>query len=165
VRTSPFLSPLFLGAGGSQQPTEETVPASGFVTFPLTLNNAAASASGWAMPPGRDAVCTGHAVPGSQEALWAQTLEHDRVGRDWGEATVVAHIDAAKKEAAEIVVEAKHRADVMVATAERRAGELNAKADAAEKELAGFAREIAGASAELAAMKAAANDFKQRFAN
>lgn len=73
-----FLSPLFGG------PTEETPPPTGFATFPLTLNDAAASAATWAMPPGREPACTGHVIPGSQEQTWVQTMQQDTVGRRWG---------------------------------------------------------------------------------
>lgn len=73
-----FVSPLFGG------PTEDTPPPTGFATFPLTLNDAAASAASWAMPPAREAACTGHVIPGSREQTWIQTMRHDSVGRTWG---------------------------------------------------------------------------------
>ncbi|MFF4693263.1 alpha/beta fold hydrolase [Streptomyces sp. NPDC001307] len=65
-------------------PTEETPPSTGFATFPLQVNNAAAVSGTWQMPPEREAACTGHVVPGSQQQLWSQFLQLETVGRDWG---------------------------------------------------------------------------------
>jgi pimeloyl-ACP methyl ester carboxylesterase len=73
-----FLSSFF---GGS---TEETPPPTGFATFPLTLNDAAGSAAGWAMPPARESACSGHVIPGTPEQLWVQTMKYDVLGREWG---------------------------------------------------------------------------------
>jgi pimeloyl-ACP methyl ester carboxylesterase len=73
-----FLSPFFGG------PTEETTPPTGFATFPLSLTTRAGQDSGWRMPPEREAACTGHVVPRSQEQLWEQTLQQDELGRSWG---------------------------------------------------------------------------------
>ncbi len=64
-----FLSPIFGG------PTEETPPAGGFVTFPLSLTERNAE---------RDAVCAGHRVEGGTDYAWAQLMDHDVVGRRWG---------------------------------------------------------------------------------
>lgn len=73
-----FVSSLFGG------PTEETPPPTGFATFPLTLNDESGSDAVWAMPPAREAACSGHVIPGSQEQLWAQTMKLDTLGREWG---------------------------------------------------------------------------------
>jgi pimeloyl-ACP methyl ester carboxylesterase len=78
VSRAVFLSSIFrLG------PTEEP-PAVAAPTFPLTLTTRAGSNGGWAMPAGRDAACGGHVIPGSQDRLWAQMMEHDTLGREWG---------------------------------------------------------------------------------
>jgi pimeloyl-ACP methyl ester carboxylesterase len=73
-----FLSSIF---GGT---TEETPPATGFATFPLTVNDVSGSDGTWAMPPAREAACTGHVIPGTQEQVWTQTMALDPVGREWG---------------------------------------------------------------------------------
>jgi pimeloyl-ACP methyl ester carboxylesterase len=72
-----FLSPFFGG------PTEETPPPQGFVTFPMTLNSAGQTA--FNMPPGRESVCTGHVVAGSQQQVAAQNLAQDPLGASWGQ--------------------------------------------------------------------------------
>ncbi|RZU75868.1 pimeloyl-ACP methyl ester carboxylesterase [Micromonospora kangleipakensis] len=75
-----FLSSLFFATG----PTEEPPPA-GFATFPLHVFNAASVATNWQMtPPGREAACTGHVVPGSREQVWTQVLEGETLGLEWG---------------------------------------------------------------------------------
>jgi pimeloyl-ACP methyl ester carboxylesterase len=77
-----FLAPLFLNAGGSQVQLEELpAPPGGYVTFPLALTPA--SAGGWAMPPGRDEVCTGHVIPGVPEEQAAEVRELDPLGASW----------------------------------------------------------------------------------
>ncbi|AJF67049.1 hypothetical protein [Streptomyces vietnamensis] len=58
-------------------PTEETTPSAGF----STRSDGDAT---WAMAPERDAVCTGHVVPGSRDQLWTQLMEEDRLGSTWG---------------------------------------------------------------------------------
>jgi pimeloyl-ACP methyl ester carboxylesterase len=74
-----FLSSLF------GLPTEETPPPTGFATFPLHVFDAASLNSAWQMSsPEREAACTGHVVPGSQEQLWTQIQETDPVGLGWG---------------------------------------------------------------------------------
>jgi hypothetical protein len=50
-------------------PTEETPPPTGFATFPLQFNNAAAVPGTWQMPLVREAAYTGHVVPGIQQQL------------------------------------------------------------------------------------------------
>jgi pimeloyl-ACP methyl ester carboxylesterase len=70
-----FLNSLFGG------PTEE--PATSLPTFPLTLNDRSGSDAGWRMPPNAPD-CTGRIIPGTQEQLWTQTMEHDTLGREWG---------------------------------------------------------------------------------
>ncbi|MER7000952.1 alpha/beta fold hydrolase [Streptomyces sp. NPDC000410] len=65
-------------------PTEETPPPTGFATFPLRLTDAAGNAGVWRMSPEREAACTGHVIPGSQEQSWTQNMEQDSVGRNWG---------------------------------------------------------------------------------
>jgi hypothetical protein len=35
-------------------------------------------------PLGCEATCSGHIIPGTQEQLWCQTLEHETLGRGWG---------------------------------------------------------------------------------
>ena len=71
-----FLAPFFGG------PTEETGP---FATFPMTVNPVMGQLPGnFAMPPGRDEVCTGHIIERTPEQISAQVLEQDPVGRDWG---------------------------------------------------------------------------------
>jgi dienelactone hydrolase len=70
-----FAAPFFGG------PTEETTPPGGFVTFPLTV----VSPGEWsAVPPEREAVCTGRVITGAPEQLAAQALDQDSLGRDWG---------------------------------------------------------------------------------
>jgi hypothetical protein len=74
-----FLSPIFGG------PTEETMPAGGFVTFPLSLSERSEVVDSDRMPNAeRDAVCAGHRVEGSTDYAWAQLMDHDVVGRAWG---------------------------------------------------------------------------------
>ncbi|MFK0256336.1 alpha/beta fold hydrolase [Streptomyces sp. NPDC090445] len=65
-------------------PTEEVTPPTGFTSFPLRLSTEAGSNTSWDMPPGRDAACTGHIIPGSQRRLWKQLMEEDRLGSTWG---------------------------------------------------------------------------------
>jgi pimeloyl-ACP methyl ester carboxylesterase len=65
-------------------PTEEVRPAAGFTSFPTNLSTRSDSDGTWAMAPDRDAACTGHVVPGSQQQLWTQLMEEDRLGSTWG---------------------------------------------------------------------------------
>ncbi|MDX6348313.1 MAG: hypothetical protein QOF84_3103 [Streptomyces sp.] len=65
-------------------PTEEVTPAAGFTSFPTNLNTRSDSDGAWAMAPDRDAACTGHVVPGSQNQMWTQLMEEDRLGSRWG---------------------------------------------------------------------------------
>ncbi|MET7703026.1 hypothetical protein [Streptomyces sp. NPDC005485] len=65
-------------------PTEEVTPTTGFTSFPTNLTTRSDSDSTWAMAPERDAACTGHIVPSSQQQLWTQLMEEDRLGRRWG---------------------------------------------------------------------------------
>jgi pimeloyl-ACP methyl ester carboxylesterase len=69
-----FLNSLFGG------PTEEPDPF-GRPTFPLTLNDRSGSDALWLMPT---APCDGQIIPGTQEQVWKQTMEHETVGREWG---------------------------------------------------------------------------------
>jgi pimeloyl-ACP methyl ester carboxylesterase len=71
-----FLNSLF---GGD---TED--PELGRPTFPLTVNGKSGSDANWRMPVDREAACTGHVIPGTQEQLWNQTMEHDTLGSQWG---------------------------------------------------------------------------------
>jgi pimeloyl-ACP methyl ester carboxylesterase len=74
-----FLSPIFGG------PAEETPPAGGFVTFPLSLTERSEVVDSDRMPnTERDAVCAGHRVEGGTDYAWAQLMDHDVVGRSWG---------------------------------------------------------------------------------
>ncbi|MFF8378238.1 alpha/beta fold hydrolase [Streptomyces sp. NPDC015661] len=65
-------------------PTEEVTPPAGFTSFPLRLGTQEGSNGTWAMPPGRDAACTGHIVANSQSQLWTQLMEEDGLGSTWG---------------------------------------------------------------------------------
>ncbi|MDQ1033346.1 hypothetical protein QF035_010928 [Streptomyces umbrinus] len=65
-------------------PTEEVTPAAGFTSFPTNLNTRSDSDGAWAMAPDRDAACTGHVVPGSQNQMWTRLMEEDRLGSRWG---------------------------------------------------------------------------------
>ncbi|MBT2440150.1 alpha/beta fold hydrolase [Streptomyces sp. ISL-36] len=65
-------------------PTEEVTPPGGFPTFPTRLTQEENILSGPTLPPGRDAVCTGHRIPGTQEQLWQQMMEEDPLGSTWG---------------------------------------------------------------------------------
>jgi pimeloyl-ACP methyl ester carboxylesterase len=78
-----FLAPFFFVAPSVQAPTEETPPPTGFVTFPLTVSRMTGTTP-FEMPPGRDAVCTGHIIDGTPGQVVAQTREQDNVGREWG---------------------------------------------------------------------------------
>lgn len=75
VNRAVFLSSFY---GGT---TEETMPPTGFVTFPLTLNRRPGAP---VLPPDREAACTGRVVPGSQDQFWEQIMEQDTEGRNWG---------------------------------------------------------------------------------
>jgi pimeloyl-ACP methyl ester carboxylesterase len=70
-----FLNSLFGG------PTED--PETGRPTFPLTLNDRTGSDDLWRMPVGSED-CTGRIIPGTQEQVWRQTMEHETLGRGWG---------------------------------------------------------------------------------
>ncbi|MBW5486016.1 alpha/beta fold hydrolase [Streptomyces bambusae] len=77
VNRAVFLSSFFGG------PTEETPPPGGFATFPLHVFSSVTGT--WRMTsPAREAACTGHVVPGSQERFRSQLLEEETVGREWG---------------------------------------------------------------------------------
>ncbi|MFJ8085469.1 alpha/beta fold hydrolase [Streptomyces sp. NPDC096205] len=78
VNRAVFLSSFF------GTPTEEVTPPAGFTSFPLKLTARVDSGGAWAMPPGRDAACTGHVVPNSQSQFWRQAMEEDRLGSTWG---------------------------------------------------------------------------------
>jgi pimeloyl-ACP methyl ester carboxylesterase len=72
-----FLNSVF---GGQTEDQELGLP-----TFPLTLDDKSGSDVAWRMPTvDREAACTGHVIPGTQEQLWKQTLEHDTLGSQWG---------------------------------------------------------------------------------
>jgi alpha-beta hydrolase superfamily lysophospholipase len=89
-----FTAPFF-GA-----PTEETPPAGGFATFPLTVigrdsvvppspgHTATVSISlddlSVGIPPERAAVCDGYQLPGTREQMWDQMMDQETVGRGWG---------------------------------------------------------------------------------
>jgi len=66
------------------EPTEEPANPFGPPTFPLTLDNRAASDALWNRPATSTAVCDDRIIPGTQAQVWAQTMENDTVGRDWG---------------------------------------------------------------------------------
>jgi pimeloyl-ACP methyl ester carboxylesterase len=72
-----FLNSLFGGA------TEDPDPY-GRPTFPLTLNDRSGSDALWRMPT---APCEGQIIPGTQEEVWRQTMEHETVGREWADPT------------------------------------------------------------------------------
>jgi pimeloyl-ACP methyl ester carboxylesterase len=79
-----FLNSLFFAGG----PTED--PANPFPTFPLTLNGKTTPFIGsdalWTPvnpdPPGT--LYPGRVIPGTQQQVWDQTMEHETVGRAWG---------------------------------------------------------------------------------
>jgi pimeloyl-ACP methyl ester carboxylesterase len=74
-----FVNSLFVPNG----PTEE--PPTDRPTFPLTLTDRSGSDANWRMPSNeRETACAGHVIPGTQEQLWKQTMEHDTVGSEWG---------------------------------------------------------------------------------
>ena len=74
-----FLSPFFGG------PTEETAPPQGFVSFPLTLMERTQIVEAGRMAnPEREAACAGYTVDGSGERAWAQLMDLDANGRNWG---------------------------------------------------------------------------------
>jgi pimeloyl-ACP methyl ester carboxylesterase len=80
-----FLNSFFgVGVAGSG-PTEETDPL-GLPTFPLTLDDFDATKTLWQVPasplPRPD--CPGRIIPGTQEQVWNQIMEHDSMGRVWG---------------------------------------------------------------------------------
>jgi len=80
-----FLNSLFGGL------TEERDPF-GPPTFPLTLNDQKnnppenASDDLWRMPTTQPPTqpCNGQYIEGTKEQVWAQTMEHETVGREWG---------------------------------------------------------------------------------
>jgi pimeloyl-ACP methyl ester carboxylesterase len=78
VNRAVFLSSIF-GLGPTEEPPSVSSPS-----FPLTLNGPESADGGWAMPDGRDAACSGHVIPGSPDQLWAQMMEQDPLGREWG---------------------------------------------------------------------------------
>jgi pimeloyl-ACP methyl ester carboxylesterase len=75
-----FLNSLFGG------PTEEPDPY-GLPTFPLTVNDQLSPVIGsdalWNLPQGA-VDCEGRIIPGTKDQVWAQTMEHETVGREWG---------------------------------------------------------------------------------
>jgi pimeloyl-ACP methyl ester carboxylesterase len=74
-----FVNSLFVPNG----PTEE--PPTDRPTFPLTLTDRSGADANWRMPSNeREAACAGHVIPGTQDQLWAQLMENDTVGREWG---------------------------------------------------------------------------------
>ncbi|MFF7725454.1 alpha/beta fold hydrolase [Streptomyces sp. NPDC008001] len=79
VNRAVFVSSFYGG------PTEETTPAQGFVSFPLTLTDRKGSDSGWNLASGTsEADCSGHVVAGSQDETWKELMQEDGAGRDWG---------------------------------------------------------------------------------
>ena len=72
-----FLNSLF--GGPTEEPANITSP-----TFPLTLTDRSGSDSAWRMSQDRETACTGHVIPGTQEQVWAQVMDSDVVGREWG---------------------------------------------------------------------------------
>jgi pimeloyl-ACP methyl ester carboxylesterase len=78
-----FLSSVFF----LNDPTEEVTPPSGWASFPLhVFKTDATTVSGvWQMTtPDRDAVCTGHVIPGRPDQLAAQLREEEALGLQWG---------------------------------------------------------------------------------
>jgi len=72
-----FVNSLFGG------PTEEADPFTP-PTFPLTVNGRPGSDALW-RPVGISAGdCPGRVIPGTQAQVWAQTMEQENVGREWG---------------------------------------------------------------------------------
>ena len=54
-------------------------------TFPLTVTTAIWVGPRWRMPTGAsEEACTGHVIPGTQEQVWNQAMEHDTLGSQWG---------------------------------------------------------------------------------
>ena len=78
VSRAVFLSSAFR-VGPTEEPASVTAP-----TFPLTLVDRESVRGGYGMPPGRDAACTGHIVPGAQDKMVKQVFQHESLGRKWG---------------------------------------------------------------------------------
>jgi len=76
-----FLNSLFFPLG----PTEEPDPL-GLPTFPLTLDDRAASNELWKPFNAADdsTLCTGRVIPNTQQQVWDQTMENDTAGQTWG---------------------------------------------------------------------------------
>ena len=79
------LRPTLIGA----EPTEEPANPFGPPTFPLTLDDRAASDRLWNPPSTSTAACSGRIIAGTQDQVWAQTMQNDTVGRDWGDPAAV----------------------------------------------------------------------------
>jgi len=66
-------------------PTEELeAPTPPYPTFPLAVRTEASIPNDWRMSASREAVCTGHLVPGTPEQEWLQMMQRETAGRDWG---------------------------------------------------------------------------------
>src|SRR5215217_8651726 len=72
-----FVNSLFGGL------TEELDPL-GLPTFPLTLEDRAASDALWTRPATSTAVCNGRILLSTQQKVWDQNMENDTMGRAWG---------------------------------------------------------------------------------
>jgi alpha-beta hydrolase superfamily lysophospholipase len=79
-----LLAPVYDRLGSTEE-AESPTPA--YPTFPLAASTEASIVNPpgfWRMLASREAVCTGHRVPGTPEQLWRQLLERETAGRDWG---------------------------------------------------------------------------------
>jgi hypothetical protein len=81
------------------------------------------------------------------------------------EAAARARVDAAAKEATDVIAAAKRKADELIAAATRRADEKTAAAEAAAARLARDSDELTSVGAQLAAMRAEIDGLKAKFNN
>lgn len=82
-----LLAPIYDRLGPTEEPHDPTFlmpPAPPYPTFPLAVRTEASIPNDWRMPTSREAVCTGHRVPGTPEQEWLQMMERETAGRDWG---------------------------------------------------------------------------------
>jgi pimeloyl-ACP methyl ester carboxylesterase len=82
VSRAVFLNSFFGVRVAGIGPTEEPDP---FIppTFPMTLDNRAASDELW-KPFHADAACPGRVIEDTKQKVWDQTMANDTVGRTWG---------------------------------------------------------------------------------
>lgn len=81
-----LIAPIYDRLGPTDEKLEDIFgkPTSPYPTFPLAVTTEAAFRTFWRMPAGREAVCTGHQVPGTPQQGWLQMMERETAGRDWG---------------------------------------------------------------------------------